>query len=733
MIIDLNILKRMDKRFGVWPLSKLDPKIQYLITNPQHFIKAPAGFEPLITGGGYEWDDELNGYRLGDGQKMYLLPNGIAIWVFKDAVARALPPDSIQKWVSADEEYPMGKANAFFQIYGHLTSQDLGQNETAGDNVGDGEQDADADGGVATADDENGPEFSKADVQKMLAGDYSAAGVAGPKASMSSAIPTGKEDEPEPQNPEASFAPPKGGGPPPSRAKAGQPLPPDVKSKAEAAKIQQLIKKLTLGSPTYPADQIIDFWKKAKDLEATQPELAAKLMAAVKQLKPLEEGKIAKSMLETLVRGVVRGIVNEVKEAKKKAKKKKSSPKPESTPDTFPDEEPAKEPHSQMDWEPSAEQPQRPEKRDDGKWLVALANKLWKDPLEIGHGQYSWRVRKTVEHPEGPVYLLQKSKQVTDTRVFANRHGKWFWFNPDERPIENRKWHELDMVHPSDEPSIEEDGGGAAAGPGGMSTTSNAQAVTGPNAFKKKNSMEEGDEADAAREAELDALWNRALDRLMKGPPKAKKEKKPTKDRSGKIFVKGKETKLDEMTTTSGGGGTSQGTTGYSVPGAWCGPKGEGGSKAGVKGSEKLGYTLTAIGKKEMEKHGDKMLQEGVEIETHGKCYKCKKPFTATGAFKCRNCGAVQPQTSEKPKPVAKPLNFPLEASGLGANFDRAQRAYDNQTPPEPDGLQCPECGEEGGYYTERQKKGRFYMWSAECPDCGNTWGDDNLDDVDQQ
>lgn len=724
MIIDLNILKRMGKRFGVWPLSKLDPKVQHLLANPEHFIKAPAGFEPLITGGGYEWDDELNGYRLGAGQKMFLLPNGIAIWVFKDAVARALPPDSIQKWVSADEEYPNGKANAFFQIYGHLTSQDLGQNETAGDNVQDGETDAAAGGGVATADDESGPEFSKADVQKMLAGDYSAAGVAGPKASMASAIPTSKEDEPEPQDPEASFAPPKGEVPA-SRAKAGEPKPVDK----SAAIISTILKTHGINPKAKPSkqqplrlksDEIIDIWKRAK--EELPPEDGEKLMAWLKKgmsdgsIQQLNEERMAKAMLETLVRGVVRGIVQEVKEAKKKAKAKKS--KKES-----PSPEPEEPTHSQMDWEPSAERPQQPEKQDHGKWLVAIANKLWKDPMEIGHGQYSWRIRKTVEHPEGPVYLLQKSKQVTDTRVFANRHGKWFWFNPDERPIENRKWHELDMVHPSDEPSIEQE----------QSTTAAAAPVTGPNAFRKKGPMEEGDEADAAREAELDALWNRALDRLAKGPPKAKKEKKPTKDRSGKIFVKGKETKLDEMTTTSGGGGSSQGTTGYSIPGAWVGEKGSGGSDAGVKGSEKLGYTLTAIGKQDMKKHGDKMLQEGIEAETHGKCYKCKKPFIAAGAFKCRNCGAIQPSTVEKPKPPAKPLDIPLEASGLGADFDRAQRAYDNQMPPEPDGLQCPECGEEGGYYTERSKRGRYYLWSAECPDCGATWGDDNLDDVDQQ
>ena len=60
--------------------------------------------------------------------------------------------------------------------------------------------------------------------------------------------------------------------------------------------------------------------------------------------------------------------------------------------------------------------------------------------------------------------------------------------------------------------------------------------------------------------------------------------------------------------------------------------------------------------------------------------------------------------------------------------FDRAQRAYDNQSAPEGDGLECPECGGTNGFYTQKERNGRFFIWNAECPDCHAQWGDDNLD-----
>src|ERR1035437_2190272 len=134
MIIDINILKRLGKRFGVLPISTGPPALQTALKKSgEVFIKAPAGVEPVITGGGYQWDDELNGYRFGTSQKLFLAPNGTTIWTFKDVLFRGLGLDSVQKWTSGEAEYPMGKANAFFIVYGKLTGQDLGEGETAGD------------------------------------------------------------------------------------------------------------------------------------------------------------------------------------------------------------------------------------------------------------------------------------------------------------------------------------------------------------------------------------------------------------------------------------------------------------------------------------------------------------------------------------------------------------------------------------------------------------------------
>lgn len=585
MIIDLNILKKLGKRFGVFPISKGSTPLQAALQKPGVvFIKAPAGIEPAFTGGGYQWDDELNGYRFGN-QKLFLAPDGTTIWTFKDILFRGLNLDSVQKWTSGDDEYPMGKANAFFIVYGKLTGQDLGEGATAGDNVADGETEPGDGGGLATAEDET--PYSKQDVQNILKGQFPA-GATGPKASMDTSIPTSGE---ELSVEEPSAVP---SGPPPDRSKVGNPPPAGseadniIKTLYKKAKIDPKAKLSKQNPIRIDPDEIIDLYRRAKTLP---PEEKEKLIAFLKSgaVKPLEEGKIAKYQLQGLMEAIVGGIVNEVEKAKKKTKEKAPSSQ---------SEEPS---HSQMDWEPSAESPQRKETPDYGEWLIAIANKLWKDPLEIGHGRYSWRIRKTTDHPEGPMYLLQKEKEVVDRRLFTNRNGKWFWFNPDERPIENRKWHELGMVHSSDEPSIEQ------------------------------------------------------------------------------------ETTLDEMTTTSGGGGSSAGTPGYNIPGAFSGRK-----MRDRKGHiEVLGYKMTPEGEKEYKREGDK-LYESIK------------------------------------KQIKRTLK---EASGLGRDFDRAQRAYDAQMPPEEyPMIACPKCGEEEvAHITKKGSKGSSWWWEAVCSKCGHKFGDDNL------
>lgn len=658
MIIDLNILKRLGKRFGVFPISKV-PDLQQALSNPQVFIKAPAGFEPLITGGGYQWDDELNGYRCGN-QKLFILPNGIHIWTFKDILARGLNPDSVQKWVSSDEEYPMGKANAFFIIYGKLTGQDLGEGETAGDDIPDGETDPDSGGGVAMADDENAPPFSKQDVQNMLKGEFPPD--VGPKTSMATSIPK------TPKTPAAPMDRSKVGNPP---VEVGSEAEKIIKTLYKKAKINPALKLSKQNPIRLDPDAIIDLYQRAKTMP---PEEGEKLIAFLKSgaVMPLEEGKILKSDLEMLLQGVVRGIVNEVKEAKKKAKdKKKDSKKPSpkkaggSLHDTPPrmgkggmpahmaahagflDKDEPKD-HSQMDWEPSADAAPShgamgPDQEGAYKeWLEDLANQMWKDPQEIGHGQYLWRVEKARQAQTGEmVYLLRKRKTIEQSRFFMRKDNKWFYLDPAQG---NHKWTPLEAIPPGEEPSIEQEqsGAGAAGDPGGMSVTANVSPVTGPNAFKKKKREE------------------------------------------------GVEEELDEMTTTSGGGGSSTGTTGYNVPGAFS-P--EGGSKAGVKGSEKLGYTLTAIGKEDMKQKADKLYEEmksNLKLMT-----KLSVKESAMGS--------------------------------LGPKFAAAQRAYDAQTPPEdPEPMECNKCGGDA-HITKSGRKGSYWWWEAVCSKCGNKMGDDNF------
>ena len=67
------------------------------------------------------------------------------------------------------------------------------------------------------------------------------------------------------------------------------------------------------------------------------------------------------------------------------------------------------------------------------------------------------------------------------------------------------------------------------------------------------------------------------------------------------------------------------------------------------------------------------------------------------------------------------------EGSGLGADFDKAQRAYDARMPDEDEPeIECPECGGPGKI-TKSSTKGKYYSWEAECPDCHHKWGDDNF------
>ena len=165
-----------------------------------------------------------------------------------------------------------------------------------------------------------------------------------------------------------------------------------------------------------------------------------------------------------------------------------------------------------MDWEPGQEQGFGPQRIDYEKWVIAVANKIWKDPEDIGKGRPSWQIMKVVKHPSGDYYFLGKEKTVHLRRAIKRADNKWYYLDPNAKNhIAGRAWIELGKQHPSDEPSIEQEQSAAGA--------------AGPT--------------------------------------------------SGPMTVKDKNDPLEEMTTSSGGGGSSAGTTGYMVPGAFfeCGGK----------------------------------------------------------------------------------------------------------------------------------------------------------------
>ena len=295
MIIDINILKRLGDRFAVCPVSSAPPPLQAALKKSEAiFIKAPAGVEPSITGGEYQWDDEISGYRFGNNQKLFVAPDGTTIWIFKDVLLRILKLDRVQKWTSGDAEYPMGKANAFFIVYGKLTGQNLGEGETAGDDVPDGETEPGDGGGLAVAGDENAPPYSKEEVQQMLKGEFPADIPTGPKASMATSIPG---EEPVGEEPVEPLAPMSG--PSPSRlAKGNTP----VNTGGEADRIIRTLKKMSHVDPDVKmnkqqpvrihGDEIIKLWHKANSMPPEEGKILHAFLTSG-DILPLEEGKIS--------------------------------------------------------------------------------------------------------------------------------------------------------------------------------------------------------------------------------------------------------------------------------------------------------------------------------------------------------------------------------------------------------------------------------------------------------
>ena len=296
----------------------------------------------------------------------------------------------------------------------------------------------------------------------------------------------------------------------------------------------------------------------------------------------------------------------------------------------------------------------------------------------------------------------------------------------------------------------EQSGSGAAGGGGGTgaSVTANVSPVTGPMAFSRKHPKEtieplggmeeereeafyrdaqdrEHDAAQARHELEIidKAGLTKEYDALMKdifNLPLAEFDKRASAIHQLKVKAFEKMgVPLTEMTTTMSG------TPGYNIPG--CFSK-KGGSKAGVEGSEAIGYTLTPIGKDEMERRADKLLEsmiqelrEGKDQPlTHGKpiCRFCNKPMSYAGQLQCKHCGKMQGEPRWSKPATYIPKGKVQESQGFGANFDTAQRKRDNEDPPSDHN--CKKDGHSPGKKKYRTIGGD-QEWEAKCTVCGKT------------
>jgi predicted RNA-binding Zn-ribbon protein involved in translation (DUF1610 family) len=188
---------------------------------------------------------------------------------------------------------------------------------------------------------------------------------------------------------------------------------------------------------------------------------------------------------------------------------------------------------------------------------------------------------------------------------------------------------------------------------------------------------------------------------------------------------------LTEMTTTMSG------TPGYNIPGAFAK---KGGSQKGVEGSESIGYTLTPIGRDEMERRADKLLENMMRELRKGKnqpaylkgnpiCQFCHKKLYYPGQAQCHHCGKHQPEKRMVPGERSYEKRFPTrESQGLGSKFDAAQRAYDARMPEEePSERECEKCGEEAVVTTKAGRKGNAWWWEGVCKNCGHKMSDDNF------
>lgn len=431
-----------------------------------------------------------------------------------------------------------------------------------------------------------------------------------PKSAMAKGAPEDRMAGPEPEIEDEPMS-----GPVPDRSDVGEPP-----SQADA-----IINKIMLGAKIkpgtklskqapirLPADEIIDLYQKAKELAKEDPEEGKKLLDFIKTLKttPFSE-TIKRSQLESLIREIVKGIVKE-------------------------------------GWQDSYVPGRDPiggygKSDPNEKWVEDFANKQWPDPMDIGKsGQgLKWRIIKSKKADSGEmVYQLGKTKTVHLSKFIIKRGRNWYYLEQDPE-TKAKKW--VKMTERPPKPSAKPVEPQEPEGPpvDEMTGTAAVSPVMTPKAFgKKKMSVENARFFDSRDWSELAS--DPSLSSVCCGArPLGNVDSKAnppagicSKCRNHATFEKNTEEEpLTEMTTTDGG------TPGYMVPGAFSR---KGGSKAGVAGSAALGYQLTKIGKQDMERQGDKILEGKSVKDGTPICKHCKKPLHYAGQIECHKCGKVQ-------------------------------------------------------------------------------------------
>lgn len=146
MKINLKVLQDLFPTFGVEAVQS-KPGVQQ-VADSGNTDKAPAKYEPILTGAGYEWSDEKNAYVAGD-QTIYFVELGnVFIWIWNGLFRGLKGSTMLQKWVQGNEKYPEGKANQFMGTYKQTTGQ------------------SDDGGGVATSE----PEQDEPEVDRSVGG-----------------------------------------------------------------------------------------------------------------------------------------------------------------------------------------------------------------------------------------------------------------------------------------------------------------------------------------------------------------------------------------------------------------------------------------------------------------------------------------------------------------------------------------------------------------------------------